>query len=570
MDAINASPPPAPRMRRVSANSRPQSGFADMQLQLEAGTATHLVDDGGEAMATPAALRNVLADTSVRALLGRHKPTILAGMAAEDTTGEGSTNPSSFRRIMHELQIGFQPHQVEDLVTSLLFLQQIGRDRGMPTPGGPELVPYSLLFTEAVSPLIEGEDEGNETDDQADEEPDSPFVPRTAPPLSARGDGPGMAAGAAAAVAAQEALGASDDDEEEDELPLPNTSSYDAARNKTVLPTVSAGPGRWFSVENPTDGRGSGKSVMSSGSGSSNGSGSVILKDGRTVSTAARQRAQASQRFRLPSVESLLDAAEPINMASVRGSVPELLASANVSVNLSAYSSIGVIAVFFASLSISVVMSLLTGSQHLTEMPIILTAAFITHAVVIVLNVFTVLTMSMVYYYGQLHIGHGFEETARHFVRNPMVKRLRLMALDAFWASAPVFMIAMGLTFLAQYTGPDGRPSSGAIAVSSVFGVGILVTVWAVLAVLRAHRTELHYHYHPEDRPKPKLVRNMKVRKESWEEEVRFLTDFGLFSTGFDFISDWFVFSTGFVLFPTDFVLCSTDFGLFSNDTGAD
>ena len=58
--------------------------------------------------------------------------------------------------------------------------------------------------------------------------------------------------------------------------------------------------------------------------------------------------------------------------------------------------------------------------------------------------------MSMVYYYGQLHIGHGFNETATHFVRNPLVKRLRHASLDAFWASAPLFMIAMALTFLSQ------------------------------------------------------------------------------------------------------------------------
>ena len=32
---------------------------------------------------------------------------------------------------------------------------------------------------------------------------------------------------------------------------------------------------------------------------------------------------------------------------------------------------------------------------------------------VVVLNIFTVLTMSMIYYYGQLHIGHGLNETVR-------------------------------------------------------------------------------------------------------------------------------------------------------------
>jgi len=40
---------------------------------------------------------------------------------------------------------------------------------------------------------------------------------------------------------------------------------------------------------------------------------------------------------------------------------------------------------------------------------------------VVVLDVFAVLTMSMVYYYGQLHIGHGFEETAERFVASRTV-----------------------------------------------------------------------------------------------------------------------------------------------------
>lgn len=46
-----------------------------------------------------------------------------------------------------------------------------------------------------------------------------------------------------------------------------------------------------------------------------------------------------------------------------------------------------------------------------------LNATFATHALVVVLNIFTVLTMSMIYYYGQLHIGHGLNETVRHVFR---------------------------------------------------------------------------------------------------------------------------------------------------------
>ena len=54
-----------------------------------------------------------------------------------------------------------------------------------------------------------------------------------------------------------------------------------------------------------------------------------------------------------------------------------------------------------------------------------------------------------------------------------------------------------------QYTGPDGHPSSGAVIVASIFGAGIGLMIGAVLMVLSAHRRELHYHYHPEERPAP-------------------------------------------------------------------
>jgi hypothetical protein len=551
MEAIGSPAQPPPRIRLVSANRQPRCGFADMQvgLELQTGAATHLIDDDGEALPTPQALRNVLADPAARQILAQHKPTILVAMAAEDTTGEGCVELGSFRRIMQSLEIGFTVRQVEDLAKSLLFLAQIGRARGMITSVGPSLVQYSLLFTEAVSlsvPADEGELDGQSVQ--------SPMV-SAAPPGSARGvrdhTSSGMAALAAAAHVVDE-----DDDGEEDDLPLPNIVPFDDAQRKLPFAdtdsaadadsaadrtdsedsekssgTKTLSDGRTVSAAARTRAAASQRFRLPSISSSDGREGglAITLKDGRTFSSAARSRATASQRFRLPSVESLIDAVEkPLSAVSVRASVPELLASANVSVNLSAYSSIGVIAVFFASLSISVVVALLTGSQHLETMPVLLTMTFAAHSIVIVLNVFTVLTMSMVYYYGQLHIGHGFEETASHFVRNPVVKQLRRMALDAFWASAPIFMISMGLTFLSQYTGPDHKPSYGAIVVSSVFGVGMLVTVWAVLSVLRAHREELHYHYHPEDRPKRTEKRSFRAlgkgrgreRRESWEDEV--------------------------------------------------
>ena len=97
MEALGSSPAPPRRMRLVSTSSGPvrrraRRGFPhqqpadiDMQLGLEcdSGDATHLVDDHGEMMPTPQALRNVLRDPGVRAILSKQRAAILAAMGKE-------------------------------------------------------------------------------------------------------------------------------------------------------------------------------------------------------------------------------------------------------------------------------------------------------------------------------------------------------------------------------------------------------------------------------------------------------------------------------------------------------
>jgi hypothetical protein len=134
--------------------------------------------------------------------------------------------------------------------------------------------------------------------------------------------------------------------------------------------------------------------------------------------------------------------------------------------------------------------------------------------------------------------------------RNRAIRRLRRIALDAFWVSAPLFMIAMAFTFLSQpfaveckagacvrvcesvhidlcpthpqnqYRGPSHNTLSyqllhhlrscspmssmcsvcvctgawaeaGAVLVVSIFVCGISLSVVAVLTVLRAHHAEV-------------------------------------------------------------------------------
>jgi hypothetical protein len=110
-----------------------------------------------------------------------------------------------------------------------------------------------------------------------------------------------------------------------------------------------------------------------------------------------------------------------------------------------------VIAVFLCSLSLSTINTFLAIDSDATREPFFATASFATHALVVVLDMFAVLTMTMIYYFGQLHIGHGMTDAAAYFVqRNPSIRRLRRLALDMFWLSAPLFMLAMAFTFLSQ------------------------------------------------------------------------------------------------------------------------
>jgi hypothetical protein len=155
---------------------------------------------------------------------------------------------------------------------------------------------------------------------------------------------------------------------------------------------------------------------------------------------------------------------------------------------LDAYSSIGMIAVFFASLSLTVL-----SAEDLEGASGLVTASICLMCLVLVLNIFTVLTMSMIYYYGQLHIGHGMSETAAYFIqRNRQLKNLRRWALEAFWASAPLFMIAMGLKFVGQDRDPvTGSYSIGGIVIACIFGAGVVVAVVSTFTVLRAHRSEI-------------------------------------------------------------------------------
>jgi hypothetical protein len=165
-----------------------------------------------------------------------------------------------------------------------------------------------------------------------------------------------------------------------------------------------------------------------------------------TLSYKRKARQDAARQFRLPSLEDLL-----IDSVSDRGSLPIVGSSfiarkghdtssqqpgrlateqatnasnaatddAHIAMNLQAYLSIGMIAVFFCSLSLSTINAYLPvarGSIMDTEesswLQFFLAASFATHALVVVLNIFTVLSMSMIYYYGSLHIGHGLAETA--------------------------------------------------------------------------------------------------------------------------------------------------------------
>jgi hypothetical protein len=422
-----------------------------------AGTPTHLrlrlpsragaTEQVSEAsVTTPQSLRNVLQDPLIASILRAHRERIFGALTAEDNTGEGSLHVDTFRRVLVDLGIGFQAYHVEDLVQSLQFLGRLEREGSPQLPSIQEghndplqlltdadfkqMVPYSHLFSNVsdiatveeqaaaamvVQMMEEGGDDASEEQGGEAAEAGEAFTAATERGLVT----------AAAAAAVQELGGEPDDDKV---TPLPRALpiapgaipgavvGYDSPHPPLPTPTAARSRG-WRrqqqrapmappppSPNEPSDG--------------ASGVGAKIQAFKRTQSgydEALKRRAHAARRFRLPSVEDLIDHAAPAGLAAsnVRASMPELLAEANISVNLNAYSSIGVIAVFFTSLSITVMASLLAADLEETFLT---TGGMICHSLVVVLDVFCVLTMSMVYYYGQLHIGHGFSETAERFV----------------------------------------------------------------------------------------------------------------------------------------------------------
>ena len=125
-----------------------------------AGTPTHLrlqrsASNFDESVTTPQALRNVLRDPVVASVLRSHREQIFDEFVKVDTTGDGSVHTTEFRRILREMDLGFRPDHIEDLIQSLQFLGRLEREGSSELPSirvsSDELhllmVPYSHLFS---------------------------------------------------------------------------------------------------------------------------------------------------------------------------------------------------------------------------------------------------------------------------------------------------------------------------------------------------------------------------------------------------------------------------------------
>lgn len=445
-----------------------------------------VLSETGAVLPAPQALQDVLDDATTRHLLTAHRATIMKALTrAADASC--SLRPEVFRSTLISLQL-FEPKQVDDLVESLLYLGRVGKTHGsIPTakaPDGTELVCFTLLFhhnavsasTQDVAPLPPGL-----------VHVDSPAVSLTAAATREAPREDNNKWGDAKILRTQrEALGS--------RFRLPSESEITALdKTDTAINQVTDSQDEESDVEEEDEYEDL----------------TPELKATR-IRTLAQNRNQTAQRFRLPSVEELImDAAySPGRTNSNRTSSDTMLGgppgrrrdtmpavalmdnNGNIAGTLDAYSSIGMIAVFFASLSLTVL-----SAEDLDGASRLMKASICLMCVVLVLNIFTVLTMSMIYYYGQLHIGHGMSETAAYFIqRNRQLKNLRRWALEAFWASAPLFMVAMGLKFLSQDTDPvTGNFSTVGMVIACIFGAGVVVVVFGIFTVLRAHRSELDF-----------------------------------------------------------------------------
>jgi len=151
---------------------------------------------------------------------------------------------------------------------------------------------------------------------------------------------------------------------------------------------------------------------------------------------------------------------------------------------LDAYNNIGIIAALLAGLSLQTLTAVTTAEleAEATDAEAVLFVCLNTF--VIIANLFTVLTVTMIYYYAKLYTAGGLERLAADFLKKPAVRTLRHSALYAFWLSLPAFLVG---TLVAVRVKLANRFATLAFWMGCAYGLGSLLLCGALALVVNAH-----------------------------------------------------------------------------------
>ena len=300
------------------------------------------------------ALRGLAEDTSLLAVLAvpENRSRIIGALRDQDRARNGLLEPGIFRRALYALQVGLGPAQVESLLQAVLWLgkrEQQQQQDSVDALRTESMVPYELLFNSdvgageaaahAVAKLDESRVEEPDTGVRGSEDPPPPspqLLHQPAPPSAPLP--PGL--------------------QTRGQLEQKHEARQAVSRRFRMPSVESLSP---MGTLLGTDSRSSlinGEEVLPN----------TVAPVGSSPAKSVTGHAsgQRKRKMRLGSVEELLfDMPVTSDTGMRRATMPalELIettgARTDIAMNLSAYSSIGVTSVFFASLSLSTIHALM-------------------------------------------------------------------------------------------------------------------------------------------------------------------------------------------------------------------
>ena len=346
------------------------------------------VGDGSDMQAEQAVVLRLAKDPTTLAVLAtpESRERIIGALRAQDEESSGFLEPGAFRRTLFALKVGLGAAQVESLLQAVLWIgqqQQPPPSAGQPPGKHARLVQYELLFSresassaepaglaisapqldQMAAPVQTSGEPGGETKMSSatgDESPPPPLLP---PPHCPTPPSAPLVSGVQSHGELKEKHATRQAKALRFRLPSVESLSH-VDPSCSTSPTLSATTSRSSIV----GGEEEAEEVASAVSPQPQLPNAVIPDSSTGAKGGNFGTPQRKRRMRLGSVEELLfdmPVGDESGTTMRRATMPalELLettgANTDIAMNLSAYSSIGVTSVFFASLSLSTIHALM-------------------------------------------------------------------------------------------------------------------------------------------------------------------------------------------------------------------